>query len=71
MINRIKIMHYDNLQKNNSEQWYTSLSADLDSDTALAVDSWARGVVALTTDIYKDTEITSVQSINEKIAEEG
>lgn len=69
MASRIKIIHYDSLHKNNSEQWATPLSADLDSDTAVAIDAWARAVVALTTDTYKDTEITTIQSINQKIDE--
>lgn len=67
-VNKLKISHKDGNSKTNSETFNTTLTSDIDSDTALAVDNWARSFVALSNDTYEDTEITSTQSINEILA---
>lgn len=69
MTNRLTVRHVNQMGSKSNEVFRTTLTADLDSDTAVAVDSWARQFVALSTDTYTDTEIESTQSINEKIME--
>lgn len=68
MAAKLKIIHKDGVTgKNNTEIYNTTLPVNLDSDTAVAVDNWARGVVNLSTDNYQDTEITETVSLNEII----
>lgn len=55
--------------KKNSETFYTSLPANIDSDTAIAVADWARQYVNLTTDTYDDVEIQETSSVNAIIGE--
>lgn len=69
MVSKLTVKHKDSSGKNNTEIFNTTLNVDLSSDTAIAVDSWARGFVSLTSDTYEDVVISSTQSINEKIAE--
>lgn len=69
MVSKLTVKHKDSSGKNNTENFYTTLNADLSSDTAVAVDSWARGFVSLTSDTYDDVVISSSQSINEILAE--
>ena len=69
MVSKLTVKHKDSNGKNNTEIFNTTLNVDLSSDTAIAVDSWARGFVSLTSDTYEDVVISSTQSINEKIAE--
>lgn len=69
MAAKLKIMHRDSDGKNNSETFYTTLTANLSSDTAVAVDTWARAYVALSTDTYNDSQVIDTVSINEILAE--
>lgn len=69
MDNKMTIRHVNQMGTKATEIFKTTLTAALDSDTAVAVDSWAKSFVALSTDTYQDTEIQSTQSINEKIVE--
>lgn len=69
MVSKLTVKHKDSSGKNNTEIFNTTLNVDLSSDTAVAVDSWARGFVSLTSDTYEDAVITSTESINDKIAE--
>lgn len=66
---KMKITHRDSNGKLNSEIFYTSLKANIDSDTATAVDTWSRAFVALSKDTYDDTQIIETTSITEVIAE--
>lgn len=45
------------------------INVNIDSDTATAIDTWARGFVNLSTDTYQDSEIAQTQSVNEILAE--
>lgn len=71
MVNKLVVKHKDSSGsgKTNTENFYTTLNVGLSSDTAVAVDSWARGFVSLTSDTYEDVVISSTQSINEILVE--
>lgn len=69
MNSKLTVKHVDSNNKQNTEVFNTTLDVDMSSETALAIDAWARQFVNLTTDTYNDTVITSTLSINEKIAE--
>ena len=69
MATKMKITHTDSAGKTNSESFYTTLTTDISSDTATAIDTWARAYCALSDDSYKDTEITETVSITEILAE--
>lgn len=45
------------------------INVNIDSDTATAIDSWARGFVNLTTETYQNCDISQVQSVNEILSE--
>lgn len=66
---KLKVLHESAKGKSNSELFYTTLNANVESDTAVAINTWARNFVALTTDTYEDTQITETVSINEILAE--
>lgn len=69
---KLKVLHASNIDSgraDNSETFNTTLPANIDSDTALAVTNWARSFVNLTKDTYVDVEITETVSLNELIAE--
>lgn len=69
---KLTVRHVDNLGKKNTEIFTcdpAKINANISSDTAVAIDTWARGFVALSNDTYSDSEITQIQSINEIIAE--
>ena len=44
--------------------------ANIDSDTATAIDTWARAYVNISTDTYQDSEIQQNQSVNDILAEQ-
>lgn len=67
---KLKITHKDSNGKTNSETFNTTLDTSISSDTAVAVDTWAKAYCNLSTDNYNDTEITTTQSINEILAGE-
>lgn len=71
MNSKLTVKHVNANNKQNTEVFNTTLSTDISSETAIAVDTWARQFVYLTTDTYNDSTITSTLSINEKIAESG
>lgn len=69
---KLTLRHVDSLGKKNSEIFTcdpAKINANISSDTAVAIDTWARGLVALSTDTYSDSEITQTQSVNEIISE--
>lgn len=69
---KLTIRHVDNLGKKNTEIFTcdpAKINANISSDTATAIDTWARGFVALSTDTYSDAEITQTQSVDEIISE--
>ena len=67
---KLKITHKDANGKTNSEVFNTTLTTNVDSDTAIAINTWALAYCNLSTDNYNDTEITTTQSINEILAGE-
>ena len=69
MATKMKISHADSAAKVNTEIFYTTLTTDISSDTAAAIDTWARAYCALSDDTYRDTEIIETVSINEILAE--
>ena len=69
---KLTIRHTSNLGVKGSEIFTcdpVKINANIDSDTAVAIDTWAKQFTALSTETYSDTEITETQSINEIIAE--
>lgn len=61
------IRHISQLGSRGTEKFYTTLTAEQianDSDTAVALDSFVRAVVALSTDTYEDTIFLSKLSID-------
>ena len=69
MATKMKISHADSAGKVNTESIYTTLTTDISSDTAAAIDTWARAYCALSDDTYRDTEIIETVSITEILAE--
>ena len=45
------------------------INVNIDSDTATAIDTWARAYVNISTDTYQDSEIQQNQSVNDILAE--
>ena len=69
MATKMKISHLDSAGKVNTESFYTTLTTNISTDTATAIDTWARAYCALSDDTYKDTEIIETVSITEILAE--
>lgn len=68
MTSTIKFKHVDQLQKSYNENLVANpeiVNTNMDSDTALAVDTFVRGVIALTNDTYGSCEISMVKDITE------
>ena len=69
---KLTVRHVDNLGKKNTEIFNcdpAKINVGISSDTAVAIDTWARSYVALSNDTYSDSEISQIQSVNEIIAE--
>ncbi len=69
---KLTVKHKDNLSKRSTEIFNANpnvISNSMSSDTAVALDTWAKGFVALSTDTYEDTEVSSTFSLNEFVAE--
>lgn len=63
--NKLTVLHKDPTGlKTNSEQFKFALSiSEINSDTAVALDTWARGFVALSKDTYSDCELKTTKCI--------
>lgn len=63
--NTFTVRHIDNLgSSTNSERFNFALKVnDIDSDTAIALDTFARAMTALTTDTYNDSEIVTARNL--------
>lgn len=69
MTSTLRFYHVDENAKKYTEKISTNISvATLTKTTAGYIDTWARAMVALTYDSFYDSEITSVQSLNEYLA---
>lgn len=72
MTSKLTVRHTDALGKKNTEIFNcdpTKINVNIDSDTAVVIENWARSFVALSNDTYQDSEISQNQSIAEIIAE--
>ena len=70
MAAKLTIQSRDSNSKLINENFKISDSYELpDSDTAVIIDTFARGIVNLTTNTYQDSVVTRTQSINEILAE--
>lgn len=68
----IKLVHADQLGKTYTENILANsavVNTSMDSDTALAVDSFCRALVALTTDIYKSVSFQENKELEEWMEE--
>lgn len=71
---KLTVYHRANDSKLSSEVFKgnpTVINSDMSSDTAVLLDTWAKGFTNLSTDTYEDTTINISYSLNEIIAEEG
>jgi len=69
---KLTIRHTDVYGNKNTEIFTcdpAKINVSIDSDTATAIDTWARAFVNLTTETYQDCDISQVQSVNEILAE--
>ncbi len=72
MTSNIKFRYTDNLQKTYTENLVANpaqINVNIDSDTALAVDSFVRSIMALTKNTYKDVTIEQTAPITDLIEE--
>ena len=70
---KLKVKHIDSTGKKVNTEIFNCSSAintNISSDTAIALDTWAKGFVSLSADSYDDCEITTTQSLNELVAQE-
>lgn len=69
----LKIQESDALGKQITENFKLMPSViggdSIDSDTATVLDNFARGIIGLTTNTYKEVFVTTEESITEIIAE--
>lgn len=69
---KMTIRHISNTAKKNTEIFNcdpSKINVNISSDTAVAIDTFARAFVNLSTDTYNDTEISQTQSVTEILAE--
>ena len=69
---KMTVRHTSNTTKKNTEIFNcdpSKINVNISSDTAVAIDTFARAFVNLSKDIYNDTEISQTQSINEILSE--
>lgn len=73
---KLTVKHQDNSQvgtsKRNTEIFTANpnvINSNMSSDTAVTLDTWARAFVALSTDTYEDTEVSSSFSLTAYISE--
>lgn len=69
----LKIQETDSLAKQITENFKLMPSVvsgnSIDSDTAQVLDDFARGIVGLTTNTYKEVFVTTEESVTEILAE--
>ena len=69
---KMTVRHIANTGKKNTEIFTcdpSKINVNISSETAVAIDTFARAFVNLSTDTYDDTEISQYQSVSEILAE--
>lgn len=70
MTTKLLVKHANALGRTYTETFYCNpekINVNISSDTATAIDTWARSFIALTTEAYGDSEIVQTASVIEII----
>jgi len=68
----LKVQSFNSLGKQITENFKlmpSVVGGDLDSDTGVILDDFARGIISLTTNTYKEVFVTTEESVTEIITE--